>query len=219
MNPWIDTSTAPARTVVLRPLVDWLRRGWVADQPIRVLDLGCGDLLLASLVPAPWRVDGYDLSLEARQAARRRLHAVPGPSGTVHDEPEAIPEGSYDIVVISSVAQYLPDQESLVALLSRARGWLRSDSEAAVVATDLLTARRRRTSDAIDLVRALTPALGLLRTIALIRRSTRHSPATLLRVDEQALRQQVKGAGLDLHRCRDNLSPLRRRASYELRRR
>lgn len=76
-----------------------------AGEPI--LDYGCGiGLLLRELRTRFPLVDGYDPSGESRAAARLRA-----PGSTLFDTPEEIPEGRYDLALLSTVLHHVPVAE------------------------------------------------------------------------------------------------------------
>src|SRR6266481_5226855 len=78
----------------------------------RVLDYGCGEALHADLIAASARA----LTLcEAAPAVRAALARRFGPHSRIEtrspEEVAALPAGSFDLIVLHSVAQYLTPQE------------------------------------------------------------------------------------------------------------
>ncbi|WP_308258913.1 non-ribosomal peptide synthetase [Pseudonocardia sp. H11422] len=118
MQAWRDATVARIRALA----------------PRRVLEIGVGSgLLLTELAPDCELYRGVDLSEEAIAALRRRVQADPALAGRVvldarpahelGDGPD-LPAGSFDTVVINSVAQYFPSAAYLVDVLRRAAALL-----------------------------------------------------------------------------------------------
>lgn len=214
-GPWTDPGTRRARSHVLGPLAAWLVSNWPVDRTGRVLDLGCGDLLLADLLPATWRLDGYDPAPAARTAARRSLERS-GRPGQVHDLASELPEGAYDGVVVSSVVQYLADIDALGRLVADVARLLRTDGSWGAVVTDVVAPGGRRWKDASDLVRHLVPRVGARATLAGLARSARWHPGPLLQVPDREMESRARAAGLAPRRLPENLSPLSGRTSWVL---
>lgn len=134
-----------------------------------VLDFGCGDALSAEIVAARCtRLFLCDAApaVRARLSARFEGHAVV--TVVAPEEIAALAEGSLDLVVAHSVAQYL-GREELAALLGLWRRKLRPGGR--VVLGDLLPPDLPATADALALLRlawsgGFLPAavLGLVRT-------------------------------------------------------
>ncbi|MFE0652459.1 amino acid adenylation domain-containing protein [Streptomyces sp. NPDC059534] len=117
-----------------RPIPVAQMRDWRAETvrrikaltPRRVLELGVGNGLLlshlASEVETYW---GLDLSAEVIDGLRREVAGRPELAGrvTLRQQPAhdmtAIPEAHFDVVVINSVAQYLPSGDHLARVLTQ----------------------------------------------------------------------------------------------------
>jgi len=105
---------------------------WIAAAaPRRVLEIGCGTgLLLSRLAPGTDRYLATDLSEQALVAAGRLVETAPG---TGHAELErraaddftGVEPGSFDAVILNSVAQYFPSAEYLDRVLEGALQALR----------------------------------------------------------------------------------------------
>jgi SAM-dependent methyltransferase len=217
VDPWIDPRTEAVRAIHLAPLVEWIDSRWLGDGDIRILDLGCGDMLLARLLGSGHVVDGYDPAEPARAAARSggRRAAM---TGSVFDDSAEIPLGAYDAVVISSVLQYVPGDRALTEMLSEVAGWLRPDRSLGAIATDVPLPGGSRLSDASDMTRALVPHLGLRGAMRTLLAAARRSPGDLHSFGESDVAACAGRAGLEAERLARNLSPFRSRASYHFRR-
>ncbi len=85
----------------------------------RALELGSSiGVLSARLAPRCESLITIDAAPTAVAAARRRLAAVDGVQLVLGAIPEAIPPGSYDLVLASEILYYL-DEDALAATLSR----------------------------------------------------------------------------------------------------
>lgn len=108
---------------------------WVANtvqriqrhRPQRVLEIGCGlGLLLLRIAPGCARYAGIDISPEAvdavaAEASRRGLGAIVDVKVASADMLDDHVEGTFDTVVINSVAQHFPDVHYLEQTLRSAR--------------------------------------------------------------------------------------------------
>jgi SAM-dependent methyltransferase len=82
-----------------------LRMGLTGEQ--RVLDYGCGTGSLMRLLAGRFRsVSGYDPSALSLQEARNVA-----PTASYHNEESTIPEGAFDVVVLSGVLHHVPRAE------------------------------------------------------------------------------------------------------------
>lgn len=203
------------RALHLEPLATWITQHWHRPGRVpRLLDFGCGDLLLADLLGMECVVDGFDINPAAVLAARRARRPK---VGTVMERRSDIPFGAYDGVVLSSMVQYLDGPEALGELLAAVASWLAPDRPLGVVMTDVVTPGGSRGRDAFDLAVDLTRHLGVAGAARQVVRTARRSPGRLLRLDDAEVAGAAEGAGLVARRLPMNLSPFTRRASYELR--
>jgi SAM-dependent methyltransferase len=208
------------RAVCLRPLASWLETSWLAEPGRRLLDVGCGDMLLSRLLPPGTHVDGYDQAEAARQAARRAMVDGSGDTDTViYDRLEDVPTGGYDGIVMSSVLQYLPTGAAVTALLERFADLLRPTRSLGVVATDVPSDGRNRMVDLWDLLRFSTGSAGIWRGGTITVRTVLRSPGDLLVLRGAEAVACAEAAGFSLRVLEGNLSPLRRRRSFVFERR
>jgi SAM-dependent methyltransferase len=213
VDTWIDPDTERVRALHLEPLVDWVTTRWLDGSPRRILDLGCGDMLLARLLPPGSVIDGFDPSDAARAAARAAGERA-GTPGRVFDDRREVPEGAYDGVVISSVLQYLPDGTALEQMLAEVREWLRPGADSGAIATDVPLPGAGRWRDGRDLMLHLVRRLGPIGAVRAVARATRRSPGDLTAFGEAEVLSRAGRAGLHAERLGANLSPFGARASY-----
>ncbi len=142
-----DTGEAPVAGSALFNHIGWTKgesgeafteaemRAWCADavatilarKPAEVLELGCGTGMLAwSIAPDVHRYRAIDLSPRAvayisAQAARHapRFASIEAAVGCA-DDPPGVEDGTFDVVLLHSVAQYFPDAPYLRRVLDRA---------------------------------------------------------------------------------------------------
>lgn len=208
--------SAAIRIEFFRDLGTWLAERRPDSPTGRLLDFGCGDLLIARQLDGIWLVDGYDESADARDAARATLTTLDRP-GRVYDALADVPTDAYDAVVVNSLFQYVPEAE-VDQLFREAAAPLRRNATVGILVTDVVADGANRVIDLRDLLRHL---LALLGPIAALRaavlgirsgypsRRQRHREATLAAI--------ARGAGLDLERLPRNLSTFSRRATFVLR--
>lgn len=185
------------------PLVEWMRRR--RPNAESVVDYGCGDGLLASMLGEGWKVQGYDPSPLARDAARTR-------GLEVHESVASVAaSGPVDMVVLSSVAQYLGDESELIEVVVQAAGWL-SDG-GCVVVTDMVVPGSTRLRDVADLMSSTGRRFGARSALNHLMETARRSHGPLLRVEPDRLAAALSEEGLVVERLRSNLSTLRGRVT------
>ncbi len=128
---WVVRSAAPAgwnpfnwlRKLLLLPVRR--RVGGVPKTRLQepVLDAGCGDgTFLDLLKEAGWKVEGFEMSPKAAEAARQR--GLPVQTGTI--ESIQFPEGRFAAVRFWHVVEHLPNPG---AALEKAKRWIRPGGE------------------------------------------------------------------------------------------
>jgi SAM-dependent methyltransferase len=175
----------------------------------RVLDYGCGEALHADVIAAAAR----ELTLcEAAHSVRAVLARRFGTHATIKvrspEEVAALPAGSFDVIVLHSVAQYLTPQEldSLLALFRRLLG-----NDGLLVLGDIIPRYVSAATDAAALLRFAATngffaaaVVGLARTFAsdYWRLRTRLG---LTRYSETAMIEKLAGSGFCAHRAGANI--------------
>lgn len=210
VDPWLDRSSDDVRRLHLEPLERWLTENRGDEARTRLLDYGCGDGLLAAMLDDEWVIEGYDPSEPARRAARsRRSMAV------VHDTLVTVPEGSFDVMILSSVTQYFAGADELGRVIDAAKGWLVPSG--LVVITDVVTVDSSRVRDARDIISGTTRRIGSRAAgVHLLRAALRRS-GPLLQLDLVDIDALAAGAGLTCEVLPQNLSQFSSRRSVVLR--
>ncbi|MFH8795973.1 amino acid adenylation domain-containing protein [Streptomyces sp. NPDC017941] len=116
--------------IPLEEMRDWreaVLRRVRALRPRRVLEIGVGSgLLLGPLAPETEEYWGTDFSAPVVERLRAQTGADPRLDGRITlrcqpaDDPEGLPAGHFDTVVLNSVVQYFPDADYLTRVLDLA---------------------------------------------------------------------------------------------------
>ncbi len=123
---WDSSYTmAPLPAAEMREWVDRTCERIGSLRPQRVLEIGCGTgLLLFRIAPSCEAYTGLDFSRAALDAVRAAPAFAALPNVTLHQrsatELYGLPPGSFDTVIINSVAQYFPSVEYLLEVVSGA---------------------------------------------------------------------------------------------------
>ena len=106
------------------------------DSTSAVLDFGCGyfDVGIA-IADRVGRVDGFDI--EERTLAVARARAQPWPNSQFFSSSDAIPPGTYDLIVANSVFQYLDNDDQVLRTLQLFRSLLNPHGLGEVLIGDL----------------------------------------------------------------------------------
>jgi SAM-dependent methyltransferase len=175
----------------------------------RVLDYGCGEALHADLIAASAReLILCEAAPMVRAALARRFSAHPRIAARSPEEVAALPAGSFDVIVMHSVAPYLTPQE-LDALLAVFRRLLRIDG--LLILGDVIAPHVAAATDAMALLRFAAANgflgaafVGLGRTLASDYWRLR-SRLGLTRYSETAMIEKLAGAGFSAHRAVANI--------------
>ena len=89
----------------------------------RVLDVGCGNGYLAWRIAADAdaKVVGVDI-VDSNVEKAKKLHAHPRAQFRVGDILREIPDGHFDVIVMSNVLEHLPDRAALLRRIAAATG-------------------------------------------------------------------------------------------------
>jgi SAM-dependent methyltransferase len=189
----------------------------------RVLDYGCGEALHADAIAASAR----ELTLcEAAHSVRAALARRFGTHAAIKvrspEEVATLPAGSFDVIVLHSVAQYLAPHEldALLALFQRLLG-----NDGLLVLGDIVPPHVSAATDATALLRFAAAngffaaaVIGLARTFASDYWRLR-SRLGLTRYGETAMLGKLAGAGFCAHRAVANIGHNRSRMTFLARRR
>lgn len=218
MDPWTDESTRSLRGVLMQPLVAHATATLAGIDAPRVLDVGCGDLLLARLVPERWRIDGWDPNPNAAAAATRTADDLGDRVRVV--ELDDVDRSSIHLAVLNSVTQYLSGTDELAGLFSRIAPLLVDERDGttpgSVVVTDVVDPPRRRWREGLDLLWYLSRHAGPHRALVATLRTADRSPGDLRAFPASDVVGAAATAGLEATRLPTNLTALRTRASYVL---
>lgn len=177
MREWVAFWNAPNsiyvsarhRDVHYRAIADDVRT-YVPGGDAAVLDYGCGEALHADRVAERCaRLTLCDAAPSVRAKLAQRFAAQAGVAVRAPEEVAALPDGSFDLIVLMSVAQYLTADE-LARLLALFRRLLKPDG--LFVLGDVIPPSVPATADAAALLRfawrhgfLLHAVAGLVRTV------------------------------------------------------
>jgi hypothetical protein len=225
MDDWIDYYdsahtiyvNARHRDVHFRTIADDIA-AYVASPDARVLDYGCGEALKADRVAAK---AGWLFLCEpapgVRERLRRRFGSDPRITVIGPDELAARPDGSVDVVIMHSVAQYLspPEFDHTLGLFRRLLA-----ADGALVVGDILQPQTSALADAVALLRFgvqegffLAALTGLLRTLFSNYWQLR-SALGLTRYSESAMLERLAAAGFKGRRAATNIGHNQARMTF-----
>jgi SAM-dependent methyltransferase len=175
----------------------------------RVLDYGCGEALHAELIAQSARALMLcEAAPAVRAALARRFGAHPRIEARSPEEVAALPAGSFDVIVMHSVAQYLTPRE-LDALLGAFHRLLASGG--LLILGDVIPPHVGAATDATALLRLAAAngffgaaLVGLVRTLASDYWRLR-SRLGLTRYAEAAMMEKLAAAGFSARRAAANI--------------
>lgn len=184
----------------------------------RVLDYGCGEAAYAErLIRKAERLTLCEAAPNLRERIKKRVAHERYISVLSPEEVEALPDGSFEVVIMHSVSQYLSPAE-LDRLLAVFRRLLRPDGR--LVIGDVVQPDTPAWKDALALVRFgrregffLAALGGLLRT-AFSDYSKLRKDAGLTRYSEQQMAAKMSKAGFRSERAARNIGHLQTRMTF-----
>jgi SAM-dependent methyltransferase len=188
----------------------------------RVLDYGCGEALHADVIAETARaLTLCEAAPAVRAALARRFGAHPRIEIRSPEDVAALPAGSFDVIVMHSVAQYLTPQE-LLALLAVFHRLLRIDG--LLILGDVIPPHVSAATDAMALLRFaaangffVAALVGLVRTLASDYWRLR-TKLGLTRYAEGSMMEKLAGAGFSARRAAANIGHNRARMTWLARR-
>ena len=194
---------------------------FVPSREARVLDYGCGDALHAGEVAAAAGMlylcdgaPGLRAELAKRFAGNAKIRVV------APEDVERLPDGTLDLAVLHSVAQYLTHDE-LTALLTLFRRLLKADG--LLLISDIVPPDVSAAADAMALLRfgrangfCCAAAIGLARTVVspYWRLRSRYG---LTRYSQAAITDKLAAAGFTAQRTAQNVGHNWRRMAFTAR--
>jgi ubiquinone/menaquinone biosynthesis C-methylase UbiE len=225
MDDWIDYYdsahtiyvNARHRDVHFRVIADDIA-AHVVSPDMRVLDYGCGEALHADRVAARTsRLFLCEAAPGVRERLRRRFGGEPRIAVIGPDELAALPDGSADLIIMHSVAQYLSPQE-FDSILGLFRRLLVCDGT--LVVGDILQPHKSALTDAVALLRFgaregffLAAFAGLLRTLFSSYWQLR-SALGLTRYSQSAMLARLAAAGFTGRRAATNIGHNQARMTF-----
>ena len=175
----------------------------------RILDYGCGEALHADLIAAPAaQLTLCETASSLRAELSRSFSSNPRILVRSTEDVAKLPDGSFDLVIMHSVAQYLTPEEfdGVLALFHRLLA-----PEGVLILGDIVPPHLGAATDALALLRfALTngflgaAVVGLARTLASDYGRLR-SQLGLTRYSETETVEKLSRAGFSVHRQRVNI--------------
>lgn len=191
---------------------------FVAGSQARVMDFGCGDALASSeLAGRCARLVLTDAAPAVRERLEARFAASPSIAVLSPQEVSALPDGSLDLVICNSVAQYLA-RELLASLLGEWRRLLTPGGR--LLIADVIPPHVSAIADAGALIALAAREKFLLAALAGLAR-TAVSPYRKLRAElglttyeEADMLALLKAAGFEARRVRPNVGHNQQRMAF-----
>jgi SAM-dependent methyltransferase len=196
-------------------------REYVPDRG-NVMDYGCGEATSADLVAErAGHLSLVEAASNVRASLMQRFGSNPKISVLAPDEVAAKPDGSFDLIVLHSVAQYLKESE-LDGLLALFRRLLKPG--ALLIVGDIVPEKLNAPLAAISLLRFaaangfLTAAVGGLIRIVVSDYLTLKGSLGLTHYDEAAMLKKLRDAGFVAARAETNIGHNQWRMTFLARR-
>lgn len=196
------------RDVHYRAIAEGIR-GYVPSPTAAVLDYGCGEATSAHLVAeAAGHLTLVEAAPHVRATLIQRYAGDPKVSVLTPDEASALPDGSFDLIVLHSVAQYLSKDE-LDRLLAVFRRLIKKDG--LFVLGDIIPPRLAAPAAALSLLRCgagngffFAAVFGLMRIFVSDYLKLK-STVGLSHYGEAAMLEKLKRAGFSPRRAARNI--------------
>ncbi|HVZ53832.1 MAG TPA: class I SAM-dependent methyltransferase [Pseudolabrys sp.] len=184
-------------------------RGYVPSPTASVLDYGCGEATSADLIAqAAGHLTMVEAAPNVRATLTQRYAGNPKISVLTPDEAAARPDGSFGLIVLHSVAQYLSSDE-LDRLLATFHRLLKRDG--LFVLGDIIPPRLAAPAAALSLLRFsaangffFAAVLGLMRIFVSDYLKLK-STVGLSQYDEAAMLEKLRRAGFAAERAKRNI--------------
>ena len=193
-------------------------RAYVPRHSAAVLDYGCGEATSADLVAAASsHLSLVEAAPNVRAALKARYEGNPKISVLTPDEAAARPDGSFDVIVMHSVAQYLSEAE-FERLLNIFHALVKPDG--LVIVGDIVPARLAAPYAALALLRFgaangfFWAAVGGLLRIFVSDYLRLRKTVGLSHYDEPAMLGKLKAAGFAAKRAPRNIGHNQRRMTF-----
>jgi SAM-dependent methyltransferase len=193
-------------------------RGHVPSATAQVMDYGCGEATSAHLVAeASGHLTLVEAAPNVRAALKARYAGNPKISVLTPEEALALPQASFDLIVMHSVAQYLTQAE-LDRLLAQFRRLVKPDGT--VVVGDIVPPQLAAPAAAFALLRFgaangfFWAALGGLMRIFVSDYFRLKRTVGLAHYTEAAMRTRLAAAGFTAERAARNLGHNQRRMTF-----
>ncbi len=192
--------------------------GFLPGPHARVLDFGCGDALAsAELALRCAHLVLTDAAPEVRRRLKGRFVAAPSIDVMAPEEVSALPDGSFDLIICNSVAQYLSREQ----LAGFAREWRRLLAPGGqLLVADVIPPHVSALADAEALLKLavrekffLAAVAGLARTAVSPYRKLR-SQLGLTTYEEADMLELIEDAGLAARRVQPNVGHNQQRMAF-----
>ncbi|MEP9352606.1 class I SAM-dependent methyltransferase [Xanthobacter sp. KR7-65] len=192
--------------------------GYVPGPQARVLDFGCGEALAsAELAGRCGRLVLSDAAPAVRERLSERFADVPSIEVMAPEEVSALPDGSFDLIICNSVAQYL-SRDLLAQLVAEWHRLLAPGGR--LLIADIIPPHVSALADAAALLKLaarekflLSAVVGLARTAVSPYRKLR-AELGLTTYEEAEILALLRNAGLDARRVRPNVGHNQQRMAF-----
>jgi SAM-dependent methyltransferase len=193
-------------------------RNHVPSSAAQVLDYGCGEATSAALLAeACGHLTMVEAAPNVRAALKARYESNPKISVLTPEEAKAKPDGSFDLIILHSVAQYLTADE-LAGMMATFRRLLKPSG--IFILGDIVPPKMASVWAALALLRFgatngfFWAAVGGLIRILLSDYFTLKKSHGLSHYDEAEMLEKLRAAGFEPQRARRNIGHNQRRMTF-----